>query len=473
MFKVARCWPCFIFTLLFSQQALSHSAERGLVLLLPTNLYVIGGSLTVLASFMLLAVISADSVSRMVNARIKLLPCRPPTGTFTSLVGFAVLTALLYCGFFGSNDPLSNPLPLAIWTGWWGIFSVLQFLIGDLWKYINPWQGPAHLIRKAFRLKNSYLILPKSLGYLPAILLFCCFAWFELVYISPEDPARLGTAVFVYWLINFAAVMIYGKHDWFARGEPFSIFFRLVGSLSPVQRGVADNDKDFLFLVMPGRALSQLPAMPGSGVLFVLISLGTVSFDGLARTFFWLGLTGVNPLEFPGRSAVIVENSIGLMLALVVLAALFYTCIYLGCRVTVRQHLHTFGEAVGRLVYAIIPISLVFHVAHYLSQILVNGQYLLISLNDPLSKDWNLLNLDGDPVTTSFLNHLETVTAIWTFQTTVIVTGHVIGVVIAHAIALEIYKDVRLAFLSQVFFAMLMVMYSIFGLWLLSTAAIG
>ena len=47
-------------------------------------------------------------------------------------------------------------------------------------------------------------------------------------------------------------------------------------------------------------------------MLFVLLTLSSVSFDGLSRTFWWLALGGINPLEYPGRTAVVDRNTFGL-----------------------------------------------------------------------------------------------------------------------------------------------------------------
>ena len=42
----------------------------------------------------------------------------------------------------------------------------------------------------------------------------------------------------------------------------------------------------------------SLPALPVSGVIFVLLTLGTITFDGFANTFVWLSAIGINPLDF-------------------------------------------------------------------------------------------------------------------------------------------------------------------------------
>ena len=54
---------------------------------------------------------------------------------------------------------------------------------------------------------------------------------------------------------------------------------------------------------------------------FALVALASVSFDGLSKTFFYLGLNGLNPLEYPGRTALMDINAIGLLATCAALAA--------------------------------------------------------------------------------------------------------------------------------------------------------
>ncbi len=445
----------------------AHSAERGLILLLPTELYMVGGALAVLLSFIVLAVIPHDFITRLSACS------QPPKGISGlpvipfSLGSFLALAFLIAAGLCGSRDPLLNPLPITTWTLFWILFTLLQCITGNLWTHLNPWSGIARSARRIFGLKPRYAVLPEASGYLPAIILFFGFAWFELVDPAPEDPHRLAWMVLAWWLINLIAVLIYGEETWFGRGEPFSVFFRLIGKLSPFQADSGGKTR----ITVPGAAMGALPALPLSGTLFVLLTLSTVSFDGLSGTFFWLGLIGANPLEFPGRSAVIPANSVGLAGAFGLLTLLYLTCVYAGWKMAGVKT--GFVEVAGRLIYSIIPISLVFHCAHYLTRVLVNVQYALLAWNDPLSRGWNLLGANHFHVTTSFFNHLDTVSLIWGFQTAVIVLGHVIGIFIAHVIALDICQLPRIALRSQVFPAILMVGYTVFGLWLLSTPAIG
>ena len=449
----------------------AHSTERGLVLLLPTEFYITGGAIAVLASFLLLCAVPASFPGYLTNCRITLFRLKTRPGTVSSLFAFAVLVMLVVLGFSGSRDPLANPLPLVTWTGWWVLFTLVQCLTGDLWKRLNPWQGPARIIRKYLPMGTTRRRLPGWTGYYPAILQFAIFAWFELVYVAPEDPAVLAWAVILFWTFNFIAVLVFGEQDWFERGEPFSIFFRFVGAMAPFRCAGEKEGIRSVELVVPGTGLARLPALPLSGVFFVLLTLSTVSFDGLSRTFAWLGAIDVNPLEFPGRSRVLFENTAGLVISFALLSVLFLVTVYLGYALAGKKG--TFSTSAGRLVYSIIPISLVFHGAHYLTQILVNGQYLILALNDPAASDMNLLGLGNLHVTTSFLNDIHSVSVIWGLQTGIIAFGHIIGIAVAHMIAMEIHGSAKTATKSQLFLAAFMVGYTVFGLWLLSTASIG
>ena len=65
--------------------------------------------------------------------------------------------------------------------------------------------------------------------------------------------------------------------------------------------------------------------------------LATVSFDGLHLTFWWLARLGINPLEFPGRSAVTVANTLGLLAAWALTAAAILATVALGRRLAARR----------------------------------------------------------------------------------------------------------------------------------------
>ncbi|WP_165222880.1 hypothetical protein [Affinirhizobium pseudoryzae] len=452
--------------------ALAHGSEGGLVLLLPTGYYILGAAFTVLVTFLLISLLP-DSVTRaMYRGEHPLLTVPAPSVALISSLSFLLLLIMVLAGLFGARDPLTNPLPAFVWTVFWVCLTILHGLLGPLWQALNPWTGPLVLLRRltGTRLgEDSTIRLPQTIGYAIAILQFFGFAWFELVDLAPSDPTRLAIAVSVYWFANFTAMMLFSERDWCARAEPFSIFFSLVGRCAPI--GWETNEKGRLQMKIgwPGRFLFGLPPLSAGGVLFVLLTLGTVSFDGLSRTFVWLAAIGVNPLDFPGRSAIFAPSTAGLVGTWAALSALFFASIGLGVLLSGERRL---GLLAGRLVYSIIPISISFQIAHYLTLVLVEIQNFMKALADPFSLGWDLTGTRDLHVTTSFLNVYETVISIFNTQTIAIALGHVVAVILAHALLLDLTDGKRRVFLMELPLAALMVFYTAFGLWLLSTPRI-
>lgn len=439
-----------ILLLLTPAAAQAHAAGRGLVLLLPTGLYMTAGVLAVLASVVALTLLPARALRAAFRPRLLWPRALGGGETAASLLALSALAALVLAGLFGSRDPLANPLPLTIWVLWWVGFTLAQAVFGDLWRWANPWTGLHRVIAPAAPFR-----LPARLGYWPAVAGLLAFGWFELVDIAPADPARLARAVAAYWAATLAGMILFGAEAWLARAECFTVFFRFIARLAPV-RGDGGETR----AALPGGHLIGHPALPVSGALFLLLALSTVSFDGLGKTFFWLARIGVNPLAFPGRSAVVWENTAGLIAAWAALAAAFALCVLAGLALAGERGL--FREAFGRLALAITPIALGYHLAHYLPVLLVNGQYALAA-------GAGILGLGEVPVTTSFFNTAGTVRLIWLTQAGAIVAGHVVAVALAHRLALELFPDPRRAALSQVPLSALMVLYTLFGLWLLAS----
>ncbi|HET6156874.1 MAG TPA: hypothetical protein VFE34_00885 [Dongiaceae bacterium] len=440
--------------------ALAHTSERAFILLLPTGYYLFGGALAVAASFLILLALPASSVKRWFDASLNIARAPALSVTCSSLVSFCLLVLLTLAGYFGSRDPLDNPLPLTVWTLWWIDVTLAHALFGNLWRYLNPWVGPFRL------LWTKKAPLPYRLGYWPAILGLLSFAWFELIHPAPDDPAILAQAVIVYSVITWIGMALFGEEAWLSQGDCFSVFFALIARVAPLQ-----TRDERLSLVPPGCALAEFDPLPPSGILFVLLTLTTVSFDGLSRTFWWLGLNGINPLEFPGRSAVMGINTVGLFALWLLLSVAFLACIWLGRAMAGQRS--PFWTQAGALAASILPISIGYQFAHYLTSFLVNIQYTAVAATDPFARGWFNAEERMHHVTTSFLSNHDSVAIIWNLQAAGIVIGHIIAVLTAHLITLKRESDRRVMLACQVPLALLMVAYTLFGLWLLSTPAAG
>jgi len=95
------------------------------------------------------------------------------------------------------------------------------------------------------------------------------------------------------------------------------------------------------------------------------------------------------------------------------------------------------------------------------------------ALGDPFALGWNLAGARDLHVTASFLSHHALVHAIWNVQVAGIVAAHLAAVFVAHVLALRRHAHTRAALASQLPMTALMVGYTVFGLWLLSTPVAG
>ncbi|MFD2259232.1 hypothetical protein [Chelativorans composti] len=452
-----------------SGEAFAHASNRGHVLLLPTQHYLMGGAITVAVSFLVLLMVPPEPFARLMEKRKFLLRLPFDGRAAASMLSFLFAAALIYAGFKGSRDPLANPLPLVLWTLLWIGLTLAQGLTGNLWAWLNPWYGPWRLLVRLGLREGGYLTMPAAVGYRPAVLLFLCFAWFELIFIAPEDPAILATAVTVYWLFSFCGMILFGYEVWTERMEFLSVFMRMIAQISPFAAKPLGNG-NAIFIGWPGSKLIKARPLPLSGVAFLLLALSSVSFDGLMHTFTWNAFIGINPLEFPGRSVVVVPNTIGLVLMFVLLSGLFLGTVWLGERLAGSRD---WVKAAGLLVWAIVPISLAYHFAHYLTALLVDGQYAIASFSDPFFLGWDLFGTAIRHVQAGIVLGSDAAWYIWNAQAAAIIAGHVLAVMLAHLVAWRLHGSARRATISQIPMALLMIGYTVFGLWLLSTPSIG
>ena len=445
LFKVALCASLA----LHAQDALAHVSERALVMLLPTDIYISAGMAAFVATIVLLTFLPARIVDRFFAiVPIGIGPI--PGALITSLTSTLILFCAILAGLFGSRDPLANPLTLLVWTFLWIALPLLIAAFGNLWRYLNPWTGLLRILRA-----RPILTYPTRLGAWPACLGLVLFALFMVADIAPADPSRLAVAVGAFWLWGFVGALLFGRR-WLVSAEPFTCLLRLTRKLAPFwQNGGA----------VPGSRLVMLTPQRGVGLL-ALLWLGIGSFDGLNETFWWLAKIGINPLAFPGRSAVMFPNAIGLIGALIFLGAIFIVTTKLG--LLLAKSNARLKDLAPRLMLTFLPIALGYHLAHYLTQLMVNGQYLLVALSDPMGTGADFLGLGPHFVSTGFFNRPETVRNIWLTQAGAVVLGHCLAVVMAHKIASDFFETRLQAFVSQLPIALFMVAYTFFGLWLLA-----
>lgn len=445
----------------------AHAAEQGFALLLPTHIYIPAGVAVFVLTVALLALLPARMSERLLTPRLLWRRFGPDwAASLSSLLAMVSLFALVAIGHSGPDDPLSNLLPLMIWSSWWIGFVMLHMLAGDLWRWINPWAG---LYRVLIGRKDRPLLrLPARTGVWPAIAVYMLFTGFSIVDPSPADPGRLAGLVMGYWLFTFSGMVVFGQRTWAAHVECFGIFFRLLSTASPLRAGSRG------WIGFPGWAALRTARQGPSVAVFCLVILGMGSFDGVHETFWWLDLIGVNPLDFPGRSAIRGEVIAGILVSNALLVGVFALSAWAGCRMAALSGDATDLPGTGRmfctLAISTVPIGLGFHVAHFLTTFLIWGQYTIAALTDPMATGANVLGLAPVRVFVGFLADADTVHALWLVQATIIVMSHVFAVVIAHAATRRICPTSRQARWAEAPLSLFLVGYTIFGLWLLAAA---
>ncbi len=155
-------------------------------------------------------------------------------------------------------------------------------------------------------------------------------------------------------------------------------------------------------------------------------------------------------------------KSAGLLLAVALFVAVFLLFAALidacsGKRLGLRAN-------AGAYVLTLVPIAIGYHVAHYLSYLLVAGQLIIPLASDPFGRGWDLFGTAGYSIDIAIID----TRFVWYCAVSSIVLGHVIAVYLAHATALRMFGDRARAARSQVPMLVLMVGYTMTSLWILS-----
>jgi hypothetical protein len=118
-------------------------------------------------------------------------------------------------------------------------------------------------------------------------------------------------------------------------------------------------------------------------------------------------------------------------------------------------------------VLTLVPIAVAYHLSHYFSLLLTAGQFIIPLASDPFGYGWNLFGTAGYKVDLAIVSPY----VFWYGAVTLIVIGHVIAVVLAHVVALNVFP--ARAIQSQVPMLVLMVAYTTLSLWILAQPVVG
>ncbi len=488
------------------QTALAHGFRQRYDLPVPLWLYLYGAAAAVLLSFVIVGLfVGVERAPRgyprhnllrlrafraLVNARPLILAVR--------LLAVGAFLLVIISGLFGNQAPAFNFAPSFVWIIWWVGLSFCTVLIGNVWPLLNPWKilfewADALSHRAGYGGLEGAIPYPARWGVWPALLLYWTFIWIEIIFEGAPAPANIALFALLYSLVTWLGMARFGKDAWLRGGEAFTIFFGILGRCAPTETrvddpalcaacggdcatnpdGCVDCEECFAWADPEDRAITVRP--PGAGLLnttpprfdrllFVILMLASVTFDGLTITTLWATIGGaITPFfAFLSGKAYLVTQTLGL-LAVVVL----FLSIYLGFSALVRR-IGGRGAGVGAtaaaFIYALVPIAVAYQAAHYVSYLLIQGQRIVPLISDPLGRGWNLF---GTADYTIWIEIISARTA-WYVQIGAIILGHIAAVYLAHIIALRHFGDARRALWSQIPMLVLMLLYTMSSLWILS-----
>ena len=484
--------------------AFAHGFGQRYDLPVPLWLWVSGAALAVALSFVVMGLFIRGTPGLHGYPRANLLRWRVgpllthPVVTITAkAVGVILLGLVVVTGIVGSQNPSRNPAPTLVWVLWWVGFAYISALIGNLWALVNPWSTlfawAENLFNDSDHEPGLRFRYPKGLGVWPAVALFLAFAWVELVFAGRALPANLALFAVVYSLITWTGMALFGRAVWLVHGDPFALAFGVLARFSPTEVRVTDpavcrmcpidcRDRRgecvdcytcFARAREAERELNVRPFAVGllrdaplsaSMMTFVVLLLSTVTFDGFTATPAWADAESALYAALPalGSSRLAAIGTLGL---------LTFPALFLGIYSGFAHWMATAGgrpTAAGPIarafVLSLVPIAIGYHLAHYFTYLLIQGQLVIPLASDPLARGWDLLG------TTGHRPDIGVVGARFAWYTAVlaIVLGHIVAVFVAHVTALREFESRGVALRSQYPMLALMVGYTMLSLWIVA-----
>ncbi|HEX5990345.1 MAG TPA: fenitrothion hydrolase [Solirubrobacterales bacterium] len=454
---------------------LAHALASRQDLPVPAWLFAWGASIVLVVSFFALAAgwrspRFEQLHERPLGAGVSRVLLGLPMQVICGAVGVFFLGLAVYAGLEGTEAPDRNfALTFLFVTCWLG-FPFLSAIFGDLFRPFNPWRAIGRAAGAGFRLiagqRAAHAPYPERLGRWPAAVGLLAVVWLEVVWGKGGvgfDPETVATATLVYSAYTLAMMAVFGAEEWCERGEVFSVYFGIFGRL-----GIFGARDGRLERRRPFSAATTWATIPGSAAV-VIASISTTSFDGGQEGAFkdWIeSLTDwIEGLGFSLTTSLRLSGTVFMLLCFAAVGLVYL----LGVRgMRTVPGAPSLAKLRTGFAHTLIPIALAYLVAHYFSFFVFQEQaQFTFLLSDPLGTGTtDLFGTAGSGVDYTIL----TANTIWYVQVAALITGHVIGLMLAHDRALVYWPDYRNATASQYWMLAVMVAFTCFGLYLLSVA---
>ena len=324
------------------------------------------------------------------------------------VLGVLGLLVVVGAAAFGSEIVTQNLAPVAVYVVFWAGLTVVCSLVFDVWnRGLDPVSTLGRLVAPASE-------RPYRLGAWPAAAGVGVFVWLQLVHPDRARPRTLAVLIVAYLVVVLAAAMAWGR-PFLRRGEPFAVWFGLLGAMAPLRRDVGTGR---IRRGTPVAGLARIDASNGV-VALVLVVLGSTLFDAVRESAFWSGIVGAR-----STSEAVPLATLGLVVAVAVVAGLYLGSVRLAADVAGRPPM----ELARMYVHSLVPIAAAYVTAHALPLLVVEGQAVIALVSDPFGAGWNLFGTADRSVDYTLVSPI---TLAWV-QAAVVVAGHVAAVVLAH-----------------------------------------
>ena len=378
----------------------SASLNHGVVnvgdLPIPFDIVLNSSALVVLITFVYLKVSWKESI---ITPRQEVFNDRQ--NFIGKLFGIIILFLLVAPGIFGNESSKTSVAPLILWVFLWIGVPVLGLLFGDIYSRFNP--------LNLFSLKSEK---PESVYF--ACILFIGLTWFELVWRKPGNP--LNIAIVLITLFVCVNLLRYFLKKSLIEVDPLLLLHYLYSKLKlfnskPYFRSLLDN-------------IGNLAKLKGIEY-FVLLMIGTVTYDGLRETTFWYNQFGSRTDDMGFSTMMFLIMNLGTILFY--RFACFFAIKVGGSDLKLNHVSNLFG-------HTMLPIAFAYHVTHYLTLLLFESQTFFYRFNDPIGIGMNILNVE-EPTINYFIEPL----VIWGIQVAVTLLGHMLSVVLAHDLSVKLF----------------------------------
>lgn len=451
--------------LLVPAVASAHGLVKRASLPIPEEMFIVSALIVLVVSFAALAVLWQKP--KLEDTEWRPLPGGGAIGSrfveaLCGLIGVALLALTLWSGYAGAQAPQDNFAPTFVFIIVWVGLVFVAALFGDVYKAFSPWRAIGRFLEAVTR-RRDFRPYPERLGRWPAALGLLLFTWVELVSGWAIEPRTIAILATLYTVYNLVAQWIWGSDVWNHRGEVFGVYFNFFSRLSIFET------RDRVVGIRPLLGgLPSLDRLPGT-VAVVVVMIGTVTFDGLSAGSLWRQNVGIwvndafTGAGFGIEAAGKLTDTVGLLLGVAIIA-LFYDLGIRGAR-SVGGNFSQEGLRFG-FVHSLVPIAMVYVMAHYLTYVVFDGQTIGYLASDPLGKGWDIFGTANAAIDFSVLSQ----NAVWYLQVGFVVAGHVAALVLAHDRALVLYGHVKEATRSQYWMLAIMCGFTFLALWLLMSA---